>query len=62
MALCLGTPPAPSSIPEGQPGMSRPSQQRFAGAGFDLWDWAGAAAQIFLNQPGFLSTTARKKC
>lgn len=48
------------STPKGCPKKSHCSQHRFAGAGFDPWDWAGAAAQIFLNQTGFLSTTQEK--
>lgn len=49
------------SITEGQSRNKLLFPERFAGAGFDPWDWVGAAARIFLNQPGFLSTTARKK-
>lgn len=51
----------PGSIPTDQPKTRHCSRHRFAGAGSDPWDWAGAAAQIFLNQTGFLSTIQEKK-
>lgn len=66
LASCLDCPARTwvprGRTPKGQPKTSRGSRHRFAGAGFDPWDWAGAASQIFLNRTEFLSTTQEKKC
>lgn len=46
--------------PKASPKQATVPSTDFTGTGFDPWDWAGAASQIFLNQTEFLSTTQEK--